>query len=113
MSGAITAKGNIQSPQPDYAYDETSPLLQNSSSSRGSSQVARSPVESGLEEDSKEASVERSDLHKNKDFQLVHVPKGRVGYINFSLAFMFQLIPFVQWDLTYLDPSQCIIKQTC
>lgn len=78
--------GNIQSPSPGlyitppgpYAtppgpYDETSPLLV--------SRHVSSPV--GGEEEEK-GGVERSDQHKNKDFQLILVPKSTVSRLHSS-----------------------------
>lgn len=39
-----------------------------------------SPVVSDVEESSqREAELEKSDVHKNKDFQLIYVPEGSVS----------------------------------
>ena len=68
-------KGSIQHSSSPPSYSEATPLLD--------SQAVHSPVSEKNEEEGaeglEEGSLEQSDQHKNKDFQLISVPEGTVS----------------------------------
>ncbi len=96
LSGNRNIQGSIPPPMDPYPA-ETTPLINSFSGTSRSSKQVPSPVvaggkwagreeerSEGAEEDQVEegvGEVEKSDQHKNKDFQLIHVPSGRVRSI--------------------------------
>ena len=75
------ASGNIQSgPPPPYSYGEASPLLDSNLGGGGHEEEDDGGEGGGGGDEGIEGELMRSDQHKNKDFQLISVPKSTVCY---------------------------------
>ena len=71
-SGVLSPSGGDIQSAPTVSCDEFSPLLKTSENTNY--------VEERNKEGEEEKNLENSDLHRNKDFQLIEVPRGRVRW---------------------------------